>query len=457
MAALESALPELKLSRDPDQMAIYGRDWVVMYPAQPLAIAFPADVGQLCELVRFANQHRLALVPSGGRTGLSGGASASQGELVVSLERLNQILDFDPVDQLVTVQAGVVTEALQAFALQQGLVYPVDFAAKGSSQIGGNIATNAGGVKVIRYGMTRDQILGLKVVTGAGDLLELNQGLIKNATGYDLRHLFIGSEGTLGFIAEATIKLSKPAQAQQVMLLAMEDMSAVTALLPEATQQLAVSAYEFLSDLALTKVSDRHSLARPFEQTAPYYVLIEYDCADEADEQSALELFERGVEQGWVRDGVVSQSGEQAAQLWRFREGISEAISEAEPYKNDIAVRPSRTGEFLLSLEAIVAERYPDFEVVWFGHIGDGNLHLNILKPEGMAREAFAQACETVNSLVFELVKTYRGSISAEHGVGRLKQPYLNYSRSTEEIVLMRSIKHVFDPNAIMNPGKLLD
>jgi len=453
---LTEAAPLLRLDTDSAALEQYGRDWVAMYSPAPLAVAFPADIEQLQQLVKFAGENRLPLVPSGGRTGLSGGASASNNELVVSLERMNQIVDFDPVDQLVTVQAGVITQNLQEFAEQKGLYYPVDFASKGSSQIGGNIATNAGGVKVIRYGLTRDYVAGLKVITGQGELLELNFGLVKNATGYDLRHLFIGSEGTLGFIVEATIKLIAAPAPQQVMLLAADRMSDVSALLPVAAQRLSVSAFEFFSKLALEKVLQRHQWSAPLDSNPEFIVLIEYDCTDQADEQDALQLFETAVDEGWVTDGVVSQSGEQAQQFWRFREDITEAISPSEPYKNDISVRPSQTGAFLTELDTLIRERYPNFEVVWFGHIGDGNLHLSVLKPGSMSREAFADNCAIVNRLVFELVRKYRGSISAEHGVGRLKQPYLEFSRADQEIELMRQIKAVFDPVGIMNPGKLL-
>ncbi len=453
---LRQQVPDLGLKTEPDTLASHGRDWVSRYRPAPAAVAFPTSTDQVQQLVRFANDNQCSLVPSGGRSGLSGGASASHGEIVVSFDRMNAIGAFNAAERTVEVEAGVITQTLQEFAASKELFYPVDFAAKGSSQIGGNIATNAGGVKVIRHGLTREWVAGLTVVTGAGEVLQLNKGLIKNACGYDFRHLFIGSEGTLGLIVSAIIKLAPPPLPQQVMLLACPDMTSVVELLGAAQRRLTVSAYEFFSELALQKVQQRHGGQRPLETASPFYALIEFDCPADEQMDAALALFEEAAEAGWVEDGVISQSEAQADQLWGWRENISEAISHQHPYKNDIAVRSTQTGPFLAELDALVVARYPDFEVVWFGHIGDGNLHLNILKPETLSHDDFAAACEEVNDLVFELVERYDGSISAEHGVGRLKRPYLHYSRSAAEISLMRGIKQVFDPNGVMNPGKLL-
>ncbi len=249
---------------DADSGLHYGRDWTRLHTPNPLAVVLPGNIEQVQQLVRYANEHRLALVPSGGRTGLSGAAVACQGEIVVSMERMNRILDFDPTDRSVTCEAGVITEVLQNFARDRGLYYPVDFASRGSSQIGGNIATNAGGIKVIRYGLTRDWVTGLKVVTGRGDLLDLNRGLIKNASGYDLRHLFIGSEGTLGIIVEATLNLTRPLREPVVMVLGVPDLDSIMSLYHIFRNKLELSAFEFFSELALRHVIAK-GLHRPFE------------------------------------------------------------------------------------------------------------------------------------------------------------------------------------------------
>lgn len=343
---------------DPDSRLNYGRDWTRLYAPNPLAVVLPGTVEQVQRLVRYANDHRLALVPSGGRTGLSGAAVACRGELVVSLERMSRILDFDPVDRSLTCQAGAVTEAVQNFARERGLYYPVDFASRGSSQIGGNIATNAGGIKVVRYGLTRDWVTGLKVVTGRGDLLDLNRGLIKNASGYDLRHLFVGSEGTLGIIVEATLKLTRPLRRPSVMVLGVPDLNGVMAIYGLFRGKLELSAFEFFSELALRHVLKK-GLHRPFDTETPYYVLTEFENPDGLHTDAALALFEHCAEQGWLVDGVISQSETQAKELWRLREDISESIAEHQPYKNDIAVRISRVPALLGKLTNCWRENIP--------------------------------------------------------------------------------------------------
>jgi len=455
-ADLSAFLDAAQIRTDPETCLHYGRDWTRLYPPNPLAVALPSTLDQVQRLVRYANTHQLALVPSGGRTGLSGAAVACRGEIVVSLERMHRILAFDPVDRSVTCQAGAVTEAIQHFARKQGLCYPVDFASRGSSQIGGNIATNAGGIKVVRYGLTRDWVTGLKVVTGRGDLLDLNRGLIKNASGYDLRHLFIGSEGTLGIIVEATLKLTQPLAEPSVMVLGVPDLPSMMAIYEALRARLALSAFEFFSELALRHVLQK-GLQRPFETTTPYYLLTEFENPNGQATDTALALFERCAEQGWLADGVISQSEQQAKELWRLREDISESIAVHQPYKNDIAVRISRVSALLEEIDQLLAREYPDFEVLWYGHIGDGNLHINILKPASLQADAFAKICGGVSERLFAALQRHGGSISAEHGVGLTKKPYLHFTRDATEVAYLRAIKQVFDPNGIMNPGKIFD
>ena len=416
-------------------------------------MVFPETIDEVVAVTKLANEEGLALVPSGGRTGLSGGAVASNGEVVVSFDRMNRILEFNPTDRIVRCQAGVVTQTLQEYAVERGLFYPVDFASSGSSQIGGNINTNAGGIKVIRYGLTRDWIAGLKVVTGSGEVMELNRGLVKNATGYDLRHLFIGSEGTLGFVVEADVRLAEAPLPHRVMVLGVERFVDVLKVLERFQSKLTLSAFEFFSELALTKVIEHRGVNRPFAEPAAFYALLEFDA--EADED-AMAAFEECVGEGWVGDGVVSQSDAQAASLWVLREGISESIAPYTPYKNDLAVKISDVPQFLDDVDQVVAANYPDLEVCWYGHIGDGNLHLNILKPADLSIDQFYERCHTISPQLFELVEARGGSISAEHGVGLLKRDFLNFSRSDAEVAAMRAVKGVFDPEGVMNPGKLL-
>lgn len=459
--ALEDALAAIvgpdRVKTDDASRQQFGRDWTRFYDPSPAAIVFPGSVDEVQRVVRFANENQVALVPSGGRTGLSGGAVATQGEVVVAFDRMNRILDFNPVDRQVICEPGVITEQLQQFAADNGLFYPVDFASSGSSQLGGNVATNAGGIKVIRYGLTRDWVMGMKVVTGKGDLLELNHGLVKNATGYDLRHLFIGSEGTLGFIVELTMGLASVPRDPTVLVLGLENMEATMDVLKAFQGTMDVTAFEFFSEQALRHVMAEKGLQRPFDTESAFYALIEFENTSEAVLEQAMAMFEYCVEQGWVLDGTMSQNSTQAATLWRLREDISETISRFTPYKNDISVQVSRVPAFLAEVDEIVTSRYPDFEIIWFGHIGDGNVHLNILKPDDLGLEDFMSKCNEVSYDIFDTVQRYRGSISAEHGVGLLKKLYLVYSRSELEIDYMRAMKQVFDPAGIMNPGKVFD
>ncbi len=454
--ALEQIVGKARLLRDSESLLTYGKDWTTAYEPAPGAVVLPNSIEEVQAIVRLANRERFAIVPSGGRTGLSGGAVAMNGELLLALVKMNRISDFNSVDGTVVCEAGVITQQLQEFAETRGLYYPVDFASSGSSQIGGNIATNAGGIRVIRYGMTRQWVAGLKVVTGKGDLLDLNRGLVKNNAGYDLRQLFIGSEGTLGIIVEATMKLIRPPKDRHVMVLGVPQMIHIPSILERFQKQIDLSAFEFFSEKALVKVIENGQLMRPFETQTEYYALIEFEVLSDETIDQSLSLFEECVDQGWVIDGVVSQSQTQAKSLWRLREDISETIAKWSPYKNDISTTTAKIPDFLREVEAVVNREYPEFEIIWFGHIGDGNIHLNILKPEDLEQREFHQCCSQVSRLVFEVVERYGGSISAEHGVGLLKRNYLPYCRTKEEISYMREIKDMFDPNGVMNPGKLL-
>ncbi|MAL91867.1 MAG: FAD-binding oxidoreductase [Pseudomonas sp.] len=444
-----------KVLTDADSLNAYGKDWTKHFAPAPSAIVFPKSIEQVQAIVRWANERKVALVPSGGRTGLSAAAVAANGEVVVSFDYMNQILEFNEMDRTAVCQPGVVTAQLQQFADDKGLYYPVDFASAGSSQIGGNIGTNAGGIKVIRYGMTRNWVAGMKVVTGKCDLLELNKDLIKNATGYDLRQLFIGAEGTLGFVVEATMRLERQPTNLTALVLGTPDFDSIMPVLHAFQDKLDLTAFEFFSDKALAKVLARGDVPAPFETDCPFYALLEFEATTDERADQALATFEHCVEQGWVLDGVMSQSEQQLQNLWKLREYISETISHWTPYKNDISVTVGKVPAFLKEIDAIVGEHYPDFEIVWFGHIGDGNLHLNILKPDAMDKDEFFGKCATVNKWVFETVQKYNGSISAEHGVGMTKRDYLEYSRSPSEIEYMKAVKAVFDPNGIMNPGKI--
>lgn len=444
-----------QIKTDSESLQYYGKDWTSYFDILASAVVFPENTEDVVLIVTWARQNKISLVPSGGRTGLSGAACAVNGEVIVSFEKMNHILEFNEVDSSVEVEAGVITESLQEFAKSKNLLYPVDFASRGSSQIGGNIATNAGGIKVLRYGMTRDWVLGLEVVTGAGEVLHLNNGLIKNATGYDLRQLFIGSEGTLGFVTKALIKLAPQPTPFKVLLFGVDQLTDIMKVYAEFKNKFQLQAYEMFSEKALGYVMKSTGLQRPLETVTNYYVLCEIESPTSETEDKIMQSFEHCLEQGWISDGTISQSDAQTKTFWRLREDITEALSSHTPYKNDIAVTISKVPAFITDLDSVLKNAYPQWEVVWFGHIGDGNLHISILRPSGMTKEDFVKECRKVDALLFASVQKYSGSISAEHGVGLTKKPFLNYTRSESEIELMRGIKKVFDPDLIMNPGKV--
>lgn len=455
-AAVAAELPHDLLSCAPEDLATYGRDWTKVHEPAPSAIAFPRTTDEVSRLVKLCGAHGVKVVPSGGRTGLAAGAVAKDGELVLSLERMRRMDEVDRLGATVRVQAGAITAAVHEHVRPFGLTWPVDFASKGSSHVGGNIATNAGGVKVIRWGLTRQWVLGLQVVLASGEVLELNGALEKNNTGVDLRQLFIGSEGTLGIVTEATLKLCRLPAGYETMLFAVPDLAGVLALFRAVREApFTLTAYEFFTDRCLARVERHRTIRAPFQAPATHYVLVEVERGDrEALESFTATLFERGL----VQDGVLAAHAQQAAELWSLRESISESLSATGmPHKNDVALPIAGLEKFCAELDALFARRWPGFEICLFGHIGDGNLHVNVMKPDAMEKGEFLRHARESDGAMFELVRANAGSISAEHGVGLLKKPYLGYSRSPAELSVMRALKRALDPANLLNPGKVLD
>jgi FAD/FMN-containing dehydrogenase len=315
-------------------------------------VVFPRSTEEVVELVNWARSCGKALVPSGGRTGLSGGAVAARGEVVVSLERMRAMIELDHDDPSLTVEAGMAVGQVQKLAADAGWYYPVDWAAAGSSQVGGSIATNAGGIRVLRYGMTRDWVRGLQVVTGRGEVLELNRGLVKNNTGFDLRQLMVGSEGTLGIVTQATLGLARPPPEQSVLLLGFVELDAIMPAFARLRKALNLSAFEFFDRRSIEQVAAASGQAFPLDGDCPFHAVVEFDDPGQALQEQALALFEALVEEGLVGDGTISQSGAQAAELWHWREAISESIAPRTPYKNDLSVRVGRVPAFLRDLDA---------------------------------------------------------------------------------------------------------
>lgn len=456
-AGLEQFLKADQVVLDPSVLESHGRDWTREHSPNPIAVLFPSSKHDVQNIVKWARKTKTPLVPSGGRTGLAAGAVANQGEVVVSFDRMNKILEWNETDRTLRCEPGVVTETLQTYVEDRGYYFPVDLASRGSSQIGGNISTNAGGTKVIRYGHTRQWVSGLEVVTGTGELLQMSQSLIKNNAGYDLMHLFISAEGTLGFIVEATVRVVPPPKNLKVLLVRGQRLEQAIEILKRFQKTLSLTAYEFFTHAALEKVIAAKSVTSPFSESSLIYFLIEFECASDADLDHAIDAFEECKRDGLADEGLIAQNDRQASDFWALRENISESLAPLKPYKNDIAVKISRIPEFVAEAESTLGQKYRDCELIWFGHIGDGNLHINVLRGSKTSPEEFKKQTAALTTDLSLLLQKFNGSISAEHGIGLIKKPYFKFTRTPLEITAMKAIKHIFDPDHIMNPGKIFD
>lgn len=435
----------------------YGRDWTRVAPPRPSVVLRPGSTADVVGIVKYCNERSLPIVPSGGRTGLAGAAVAAHDEIVVTMERMNRIEAIDPIGLSIKVEAGVTTQGVQEAAREIGLFFPLDLAAKGSCQIGGNIATNAGGVKFIRFGGMREQVLGLEVVTAQGEVLDMNTSLRKNNTGYDLRQLFIGSEGTLGIITRATLRLAPPPRNVHVAMMAVEHFADIPKILSVIHGVSAtITALEFFTQEAHEIVLAHAVGARtPFAEKAPFYVLLEVEEGAQGGEVMQ-DLLEKIFEAGLIVDAVIAASPAQARELWGLRENITESIAKhGHVRKNDISLAIDQLSDFISALETEVAKAPHDMQLILFGHIGDGNLHINYVGPKTESFESFQARAREVELRIFKVLASFKGSISAEHGIGLLKKKDLHFSRSETEVEIMRQLKKVFDPQNIMNPGKI--
>jgi FAD/FMN-containing dehydrogenase len=460
LSKISQNFPLAFFTQERDQLNTYGKDWTSVYLPNPSGIAFPKTTEEVASFLKICSAHRIAVVPSGGRTGLAAGAVASNGEVVLSLHRMNQMHPVDTLANTVRVQAGAVTEAVHQHCLPLGLTWPVDFASKGSSQVGGNISTNAGGVKVIRYGLTRNWVLGLQVVTMQGQILELNGALEKNNTGIDLRQLFIGSEGILGVVTEATLKLTQAAPQTDVFFFGLNSVTAVLNLFKEVRKApFQIMAFEFLSDNCLQSVATSRKIQPPFAESCAEYVLLEIERPTHPGAQTIMDSWlESLFDQNLVQNGTLAQSPREAVELWSLREGITESLGmRGFVHKNDISLPISNLEKFITDMHQMFKTAHNGIEVFLFGHIGDGNLHVSTLKPAGMDRTKFTERCHQADIDLFTLVQKHSGSISAEHGIGLLKKDSLKFTRKPEEIKFMQEMKKIFDPEGLLNPGKIFD
>ena len=446
-------------------LSAWEQDWRKRVKGHALAVVRPGNTQQVAEVVKACAAANTPIVPQGGNTGLVVGSvpDASGTQVVLSLTRMNAVRAIDKDNLTITVEAGCVLQNLQAAAENAGLLFPLSLGAEGSCTIGGNLGTNAGGTQVVRYGNARELCLGLEVVTAQGEIWNGLTGLRKDNTGYDLRNLMIGSEGTLGIICAATMKLYPQPAAQLTAWAAVPSMEAAVQLLGLAHQRLGpgLTGFEVMNQFALSLV-DKHfaHLRVPLWQNTPWCVLLENtDSENEAHARRQFEsLLEAALEADCVSDAVVAESLTQARGLWHIRESITLAqVEEGLNIKHDISIPVSRIPAFVAETDALLAREVPGVRMVDFGHLGDGNLHYNVQAPEGVDGKAFLRDFEDkVNTLVFDQVKRFDGSISAEHGVGELKAGKLPHYKDPTALAMMRAVKQALDPQNLLNPGRVL-
>lgn len=445
----------------------YLSDWRGRYSGAALAVARPGNTQEVAAVVRWCAAHGVPIVPQGGNTGLCGGATpdASGRALVLSLGRLNRIRDIDTDNDTMVVEAGCILQNVQQAAKDADRLFPLSLAAEGSCTIGGNLATNAGGTQVLRYGNARDLVLGLEVVLSDGQVMNGLRGLRKDNTGYDLRDLFIGSEGTLGVITAATLKLFPQPVAQCTALTGLPDIQSAVALLSVARKGFgpALTGFELIAGDCLKAVTDCFPQQRmPFEGASaqlPWYALLELSDAESADH--ARERFEtivgEAIEAGLVLDAVIAENIAQSKALWHLRESIPLAEKMlGKSIKHDVSIPVSRIAEFIETTNQAVQTQFPGLAHVIFGHLGDGNLHYNITRGQTLSEDELLGLQDQVYALVHDSVYKFGGSISAEHGVGQLKRDVLPNYKDPVEMMLMHRIKAALDPQGIMNPGKVL-
>jgi FAD/FMN-containing dehydrogenase len=462
--ALRAAVGAAHVLVDQHDVAPFLTDWRGRFTGRARAVVLPADTVQVAAVVRACAAARVPIVPQGGRTGLVLGSVPDAGgdAIVLSLRRLNRIRAIDAANRTMTVEAGCILADVQAAASEAGMLFPLSLAAEGSCTIGGNLSTNAGGTAVLRYGNTRELCLGLEAVTAQGQVWDGLRGLRKDNTGYALRDLLIGAEGTLGVITAAVLKLYPAPKAALTALVALESPRHALELLGllQARCGAALTGFELMSAFCLQLVATHFpDLPRPFAAAHPQYALVELSSNESAEHAQALLEAAVGaaLESGVARDAVVATSTQQATGLWRLREHIPLAQAAAgKNIKHDISLPVSRIPDFIVQADAALQAAFPGCQPVTFGHLGDGNLHYNVAPPGGSGHEAFLEHQGAINRIVHDAVAACGGSISAEHGIGALKREELARYKSPVELDMMRAIKAALDPLGIMNPGKIL-
>ena len=430
-------------------------DWSTERGGTPCALVTPRDTAAVSAVLRLCHQHHVPVVPQGGLSGLAGGAVPSEGSVLLSLARMDQIEEIDTSSSLMVVEAGCILQRIQDAAQNAGYYFALDLGARGSCQIGGNISTNAGGNRVIRYGMTRDLVLGLEVVFAEGTILPMMNRMPKNNAALDLKHLFIGSEGTLGVITRAVLKLHPGVCGANTALVALPEFDSVTRLISHAQFMLSgrLTAFELMWNDYYQAVIDGTGQKPPLATDYPLYALIDMQGADPDGERSAFEaMLETAFETSIISDATIAQSHREIETFWSLRDGVSEILSLRAPVISfDVSVPRSRIGDCVDEIRAALTQAFPKLPTVFFGHAGDSNIHL-VAGPI----DQFDPTGKNIERAVYEIIRTYGGSVSAEHGIGLHKKPWLSYSRSETELATLRLLKRSFDPKEILNPGKVL-
>ncbi len=473
MTRVLSAVPHLEAMRDivgaqyvleeRDPTSPYLKDWTGEYVSTPLCVVLPGSTRDVSQIMSYCHAQGLAVVPQGGHTGLVGGshtADASRGVLL-SLKRMNAVRELDAANDTAEVEAGCIVQDVQDLAAEAGRSFPLAFGAQGSAQIGGAVSTNAGGLNVLRYGMTRDLVLGLEVVLADGTVVDTLSKLRKDNRGLDLKQLFIGTEGTLGVITAVSVKLFPGVQSRETALLALEDLQGVVALYNMARSYCAdlLTAFELIPRACIELALEHQSALRdPLEVPHEIYVLLELTCSGPLDLRALTEGFlDAAMSEGLVVDGTMAESLTQSKDLWAIRE----AMVEAQPtygrhLRTDISVPITSLPDFILEAQATLSKLHPSWSVMSYGHIGDGNIHLNALPPKGLDDAVVRGAISEMLGALYPIVDTYDGSISAEHGIGRSRRAAYEARLAPAERDIAQAIKHVLDPHSLLNPGCLL-